>query len=84
MSLRSARAAPSAMATVIVPGPAVSGTVSGKNAMLTGDALFVTSVAAGSSDRFRSCQPLSATMMPPAMRSAGNVIPKNPNTNLPR
>ena len=49
MPLRSARAAPSAMATVIVPGPAVSG----KNAMLTGDALFVASGAVGCSDRFR-------------------------------
>ena len=49
MPLRSARAAPSAMATVIVPGPAVSG----KNAMLTGYALFVASGAVGCSDRFR-------------------------------
>jgi hypothetical protein len=72
------------MATVIVPGPVVSGMVSGKNAMLAGDAVFVTSGADGCSDRFRSCQPLSATMMPPAMRSAGNVIPKNPSTNLPK
>src|SRR6516225_6335784 len=33
----------------LVPGPAVSG----KNAMLTGDALFVASGAVGCSDRFR-------------------------------
>jgi hypothetical protein len=35
------------MATVIVPGPVVSGMVSGKKAMPTGDAVFVTSGAEG-------------------------------------
>jgi len=81
------RLIPIAMAVAIVPGPVVSGMVNGKKAMRLTVARSADEAACASAVVGAACsmdQPVAATTSPPAMRSAGTVMPKKFRIWLPR